>query len=284
MLGPDPKDAARNVVESLSLTIAPGEVIGIVGRSGCGKSTIARLLLRFHDPTGGRILLDGLDLRDLDPAAVRSQIGLVTQEAFLYSTSIRENISCGRFSVKNDDIVRAAHAAGAYGFVSELPYGFETQVGERGMQLSGGQRQRIVIARALCTHPRILIFDEATAALDPLVEREIHEGLREVIRGRTTIIIAHRLHTLKHADRIAVLDRGRLVELGSHEELMAQGGVYRSMFTVAPDWHATTRTADYADGADSTSAESASPGSAESAKSAVKSPVDRNAPEGRSAP
>jgi ATP-binding cassette subfamily B protein len=236
--GGDPKDAAKNVLDALTLRIAPGEVVGVVGRSGCGKSTLARLLLRFHDPSGGRILLDGIDLRDLDPRSVREQVGLVTQDAFLYSASIRDNIACGRFTVDDEDVIRAARAAGAYDFVSELPYGFETLVGERGLQLSGGQKQRIVIARALCANPRILIFDEATAALDPIVEREIHEGLREVIRGRTTIIIAHRLHTLQHADRIAVLDRGRLVELGTHEELLARGGLYRSMYTVAPDWRA----------------------------------------------
>jgi ABC-type multidrug transport system fused ATPase/permease subunit len=217
--------------------IAPGEVVGIVGKSGCGKSTLARLLLRFHEPTSGRILLDGFHLRDLNAQALRRQIGLVTQHAYLYSGTIRENIICGRDDVPEESLIRAAQAAGAYGFISDLPYGFETKVGEQGLQLSGGQAQRIAIARALCTDPRILIFDEATAALDPLVERDIHEGLREIIRGRTTLIIAHRLHTLRHADRILVFDQGRLIEQGRHDSLMAKQGLYFQMFTASPDWH-----------------------------------------------
>jgi ABC-type multidrug transport system fused ATPase/permease subunit len=233
----DPKDASRNVIESLDLTLAPGEVVGIVGRSGCGKSTLSRLLLRFHEPTSGQILLDGFHLRDLNAQALRRQIGLVTQHAFLYDTTIRENIICGRNDVTDEDLIRAAKAAGAYEFISQLPYGFETKIGEQGLQLSGGQAQRIAIARALCTNPRILIFDEATAALDPLVERDIHEGLREVIRGRTTLIIAHRLHTLRRADRILVFDQGRLIEQGSHDALMARQGLYWRMFTASPDWH-----------------------------------------------
>jgi len=232
----DPKDASRNVIDSLDVTIAPGEVVGVVGRSGCGKSTLARLLLRFHEPTSGRILLDGFHLRDLNAQALRRQIGLVTQHAYLYSGTIRENILCGRDDVAEENLIRAAQAAGAYGFISDLPYGFETKIGEQGLQLSGGQAQRIAIARALCTDPRILIFDEATAALDPLVERDIHQGLREIIRGRTTLIIAHRLHTLRRADRILVFDQGRLVEQGRHEALMAKQGLHWQMFTASPDW------------------------------------------------
>ena len=232
----DPKDSNRRVIDTMSLEIKPGEVVGIVGRSGCGKSTLARLLLRFEEPTSGRILLDGIHLRDLDPEALRQQIGLVTQDAVLYSGTIRDNILCGRQDVSEEDMVRAAQAAGAYEFISELPYGFETRIGDQGMKLSGGQSQRVVIARALCADPRILIFDEATAALDPLLERDIHEGLREVIKGRTTLIIAHRLHTLRRADRIVVMDRGRLVEQGTHAELMAQQGLYYQMYTASPDW------------------------------------------------
>ncbi len=232
----DPKDSSRRVIDTMDLEIKPGEVVGIVGRSGCGKSTLARLLLRFEEPTSGRILLDGIHLRDLDPEALRQQIGLVTQDAVLYSGTIRDNILCGRQEVSEEDMVRAAQAAGAYDFISELPYGFETRIGDQGMKLSGGQSQRVVIARALCADPRLLIFDEATAALDPLLERDIHEGLREVIKGRTTLIIAHRLHTLRRADRIVVMDRGRLVEQGSHEELMARQGLYFQMYTASPDW------------------------------------------------
>ncbi|MGD9648752.1 MAG: ABC transporter transmembrane domain-containing protein [Pirellulales bacterium] len=232
----DSKDSSRRVIDTMNLEIKPGEVVGVVGRSGCGKSTLARLLLRFEEPTAGRILLDGIHLRDLDPEALRQQIGLVTQDAVLYSGTIRDNILCGRQDVSEEDMVRAAQAAGAYDFISELPYGFETRIGDQGMKLSGGQSQRVVIARALCADPRILIFDEATAALDPLLERDIHEGLREVIKGRTTLIIAHRLHTLRRADRIVVMDRGRLVEQGTHEELMACQGLYYQMYTASPDW------------------------------------------------
>jgi len=209
-----------------------------VGRSGCGKSTLARLLLRFFEPTGGAIRFDGVNAGDLHLNTLRSQIGLVTQEAFLYQASIRENIACGR-DVSDEDVLRAAQAAGAYEFISEMPFGFDTQVGERGLQLSGGQQQRLVIARALCTDPRILIFDEATAALDPVTEAEIHQRLQQVTHGRTTIIIAHRLHTLQHADRIIVLDRGRVVEQGPHAALLAQDGVYARMWHAAPRWEGT---------------------------------------------
>ena len=162
----------------------------------------------------------------------------MTQEAFLYQASIRENIACGRDEVSDEDVLRAVQAAGAYEFIRELPFGFDTQVGERGLQLSGGQQQRLVIARALCTSPRILIFDEATAALDPVIEAEIHQRLQQITAGRTTIIIAHRLHTLQHADRIVVLDRGRVVEQGPHAELMARNGFYARMWNAAPRWEA----------------------------------------------
>lgn len=234
----DAKDAGKNVLDNVSLHIRPGERVGIVGRSGCGKSTLARLLLRFFEPTGGSIRFDGIHARDLDLATLRGQIGLVTQEAFLYQASIRDNIACGR-DVTDEDILRAARAAGAYEFISEMPFGFDTQVGERGLQLSGGQQQRLVIARALCTDPRILVFDEATAALDPVTEAEIHQRLQEVTQGRTTVIIAHRLHTLQHADRIVVLDRGRVVEEGPHAALLAQNGVYARMWNAAPRWEGT---------------------------------------------
>ncbi|MCB9545633.1 MAG: peptidase domain-containing ABC transporter [Myxococcales bacterium] len=232
----DPKDAGKQILADVDLHLRPGEVVGVVGRSGCGKSTLARLLLRFHEPTSGVIRFDGIDARDLDPESLRSQIGLVTQEAFLYQASVRENVACGREGVTDEAIVAAVQAAGAYEFISELPFGFDTQVGERGLQLSGGQRQRLVIARALCTDPRVLIFDEATAALDPMIEAEIHERLRTVTAGRTTLIIAHRLHTLQHVDRIVVLDRGRVIEQGPHAALLAQGGLYAQMWAAAPRW------------------------------------------------
>lgn len=232
----DPKDASKQVLHDVDLHVRPGEVVGIVGRSGCGKSTLARLLLRFFEPTHGSIRFDGLDARDLHPEALRAQIGLVTQEAFLYQASVRENIACGREDVTDEAILRAVQVAGAYDFISDLPFGFDTQLGERGLQLSGGQQQRLVIARALCTDPRILIFDEATAALDPVIEAEIHHNLRAATAGRTTLIIAHRLHTLRHADRIVVLDRGRVVEQGPHAALMAQNGLYARMWNTAPDW------------------------------------------------
>ncbi|HKE15520.1 MAG TPA: ABC transporter transmembrane domain-containing protein [Kofleriaceae bacterium] len=217
------------VLTSLSVRIDPGEVVALVGPSGAGKSTIAALLLRFYDPDAGAIRLDGNDLRELDPAWLRRQIGLVAQEPLLFSTSIAENIRYGRPEASRADIEAAARAANADGFIAEFPAGYDTVVGERGVLLSGGQKQRIAIARALLKDPRILILDEATSALDAQVEHLVVEALDRLMQGRTTLVIAHRLSTVRRADRVLVIDRGNVIETGRHDELVARDGLYRRL-------------------------------------------------------
>ena len=208
----DGSEAVRNV----SFTIRTGEIVGVVGRSGSGKSTLAKLIQRLYIPESGRILVDGVDISLADPAWLRRQIGVVLQENFLFNMSVRDNIAIHYPSASMNDIVRVAQLAGAHDFILELPEGYDTMVGEKGTALSGGQRQRIAIARALLMNPRLLIFDEATSALDYESERIIQNNLKSICRGRTVIIIAHRLSTLRDANRIIVLDRGELVESGSH--------------------------------------------------------------------
>jgi subfamily B ATP-binding cassette protein HlyB/CyaB len=210
------------VLRGVSLDIPPGTVVGIVGRSGSGKSTLAKLVQRLYVPERGRVLIDGVDLALADPAWLRRQIGVVLQENRLFARSIRENIALADPGAPMEQVIRAAQLAGAHDFILELPEGYDTPVGEQGASLSGGQRQRIAIARALITDPRILIFDEATSALDYESERVVHENMRAIARGRTVLVIAHRLSAVRDADRIVVLDRGEIVESGTHAELVGK--------------------------------------------------------------
>lgn len=214
------------VLDGFSLQLAPGEVFALVGASGSGKSTVAALLTRLYDADSGRITLDGQDIRSLDPHALRRAIGVVTQEPVLFSGSIADNVAYSRPAASAADVAAAAGAANAAGFVASLPLGYDTPVGERGAQLSGGQRQRVAIARVLLAQPKILLLDEATAALDNESERLVSEALQTALRGRTCIIIAHRLSTVRRADRIGVMADGKLVEVGTHAELLAARGPY----------------------------------------------------------
>ncbi|WP_101048156.1 cyanophycin metabolism-associated ABC transporter [Macromonas nakdongensis] len=220
----------RAVIRGLNLTVRPGEMVGLVGHSGSGKSTLVNLICRFYDVADGAILVDGVDLRALRVADYRRHIGLVLQEPFLFFGTIAENIAYGRPDASREDIVAAARAAHAHDFILRLPQGYDSLVGERGQGLSGGERQRISIARALLIDPRILILDEATSSVDTETEKEIQKALDNLVRGRTTIAIAHRLSTLRKADRLVVMDKGRKVEEGSHEELMAHEGAYWRLY------------------------------------------------------
>jgi len=217
---------APTVLDRLSLSLKPGSSIGIVGRSGSGKSTIAKLVQRLYLPTEGAIYVDGIDIRHMNPWWLRNNIGVVLQESYLFSGTIRDNISLPRPDASMDLIIEAAKIAGAHEFISQLPEGYDTFVGERGSALSGGQKQRIAIARALITNPRILIFDEATSALDYESERIIHDNLAKLRKGRTVIMIAHRLSAVRDCDAIIALDKGRIVEGGSHSELLNKNGYY----------------------------------------------------------
>jgi ATP-binding cassette subfamily B protein len=217
---------SRAVLRGLNLEIRPGEMVGLVGHSGSGKSTLVNLICRFYDVSEGSILVDGTDLRRFGVTDYRRHIGLVLQEPFLFFGTIAENIAYGRPDASREEIVAAARAARAHDFILRLPHGYDSQVGERGQGLSGGERQRISIARALLIDPRILILDEATSSVDTETEKEIQAALENLVRGRTTIAIAHRISTLRKADRIVVLDRGQVVEVGSHEELMTRRSAY----------------------------------------------------------
>lgn len=220
----------RSVMRKLDLAIEPGQMIGLVGHSGSGKSTLINLICRFYDVAEGAVLVDGVDIRTLRVADYRRHIGLVLQEPFLFFGTIAENIAYGKPDATFDEIVAAARAAHAHEFILRLPHGYDSLVGERGQALSGGERQRISIARALLIDPRILILDEATSSVDTATEKEIQKALDNLVRGRTTIAIAHRLSTLRRADRLVVLDRGAIVEEGTHAELMAREGAYHALY------------------------------------------------------
>jgi len=217
------------VLQKLNLTLSPGEVVALVGHSGSGKSTVAALLSRFYDPQGGSIHIDGTRYDELDIGWLREQVGVVSQEPILFATSILDNIRYGRPAASLDEVMAAAEAANAHDFIGRFPEGYETLVGERGVKLSGGQKQRVAIARALLKDPRILILDEATSALDAESEHLVQEALDRLMQGRTTLIIAHRLSTVKEADRVCVLDQGCLAQQGTHDELVAQDGIYRRL-------------------------------------------------------
>jgi ATP-binding cassette subfamily B protein len=224
--------SGSEVLRSLDLDIAPGETHAIVGATGAGKSTIVKLLLRLYEPTHGRITLDGVPIEDLTFTSLRGALGFVSQDVFLFQGTVRENLTYGRPEASDEEVVRAATLAEAHGFIQLLPEGYETVVGERGQKLSGGQRQRLTLARAILRDPAVLVLDEATSAVDNETEAAIQRSLARVSEGRTTIVIAHRLSTVRHAHRIHVLEAGEVIEAGTHEELLDEGGLYAALWRV----------------------------------------------------
>ncbi len=223
-------DNKEDVLRNVTLDIPAGQKVGLVGRSGAGKTTITQLLLRFDDVTKGEIRIDGHAITDIQQKSLRQHIAYVPQEPMLFHRSLRENIAYGKQDATEEEITRAAQQANALEFINELPNGLDTHVGERGVKLSGGQRQRIAIARAILKDAPILILDEATSALDSESEKLIQSALKKLMKGRTSIVIAHRLSTIASLDRIIVLEQGRIIEDGSHQELLAKKGLYRSLW------------------------------------------------------
>jgi ATP-binding cassette subfamily B protein len=227
---PNSRRPGGQVLYDISLTAEPDQVVALLGHTGSGKTTVVSLIPRFYDVTGGAILIDGQDVRSVQLQSLRRQIGIVMQESLLFSATVAENIAYGDPEASMERIVRAAKAAQAFEFIAELPEGFETKIGERGVTLSGGQRQRLAIARALLIDPRILILDDATASVDMRTEYQIQQALQTLMKGRTTFVIAQRLSTIKQADQILVLDHGRVVQRGQHDQLVAASGPYREIY------------------------------------------------------
>lgn len=220
----------EEVLRDVSFQMQPGQVVALVGPSGAGKTSIANLIPRFYDPVRGRITVDGYDIKKVKLASLRKQIAVVLQETFLFNGTVRENITYGKPDASEEEMIAAAKAAYAHEFIMNLPQGYDTEIGERGVKLSGGQKQRLALARAILTDPRILILDEATSSVDAEAEYLIQRALEKVLEGRTALIIAHRLSTIRHADRIIALEDGRIVEVGDHHELLARGGLYSQMY------------------------------------------------------
>jgi subfamily B ATP-binding cassette protein MsbA len=235
------------VLTDINLSVSPGQMIAFVGPSGAGKTTVTNLIPRFYDPTSGSIVIDGYNVKDVKIRSLRRQMAMVLQESFLFNNTVKVNIAYGKPDAAEDEIAGAAKAANAHDFIMELPGGYDAVVGERGVKLSGGQKQRISIARAILADPRILILDEATSSVDSETEILIQNAIYRLVENRTTFVIAHRLSTILHADLIVVLDRGRIVEMGQHEELLSRGKLYTRLFEMQfnargePGWitHAT---------------------------------------------
>ncbi|MDX6494901.1 MAG: ATP-binding cassette, subfamily bacterial, partial [Gaiellales bacterium] len=227
------REDTAEVLHGISFTAAAGHTVALVGHTGAGKSTIVKLLARFYDPTGGRILMDGHDLRDVTMESLRSQLGIVPQEGFLFAGTVRDNIAFGRPDASMEDVIAAARTVGADEFIRELPEGYETQIEERGSRLSIGQRQLVAFARALLANPRLLILDEATSSVDTPTVARIEHALEALLDRRTAVVVAHRLSTIRRADLIVVLEHGTVIESGTHEQLIARRGRYFSLYD---DW------------------------------------------------